>query len=196
MIRPIVAYGAPVLKIKAKDINKDYPELSKLIDDMWETMYASNGVGLAAPQIGLSIRIFVVDAAPFAADDELEPSEAKALESFKKVFINPKIIKEEGDNWSFNEGCLSIPEVREDVTRQEQITVAYYDEDFKLHTQTFDGLAARVVQHEYDHIEGILFTDHLSSLKRRLIKNKLSAISKGLITVEYPMKFPNKSKRK
>jgi peptide deformylase len=196
MIRPIVAFGAPVLKIKAKDINKDYPELSKLIDDMWETMYASNGVGLAAPQIGLSIRIFVVDAAPFAADDELEPSEAKALESFKKVFINPKIIKEEGDNWSFNEGCLSIPEVREDVTRQEQITVAYYDEYFKLHTQTFDGLAARVVQHEYDHIEGILFTDHLSSLKRRLIKNKLSAISKGLITVEYPMKFPNKSKRK
>lgn len=196
MIRPIVAYGAPVLKIKAEEIDEDYPDLSKLIEDMWETMYASNGVGLAAPQIGLSVRIFVVDAAPFAADDELDPSEAKSLESFKKVFINPKIINEEGDSWSFNEGCLSIPDVREDVTRQEQITVEYRDENFKLHSATFDGLAARVVQHEYDHIEGILFTDHLSSLKRRLIKNKLTAISKGLITVDYPMKFPNKSKRK
>ena len=196
MIRPIVAYGAAVLKAKAEDVSEAYPNLSKLIDDMWETMYASNGVGLAAPQIGLSIRVFVIDAAPFASDDELDPTEAKTLESFKKVFINPKIIKEEGDSWVFNEGCLSIPDVREDVSRQEQITIQYRDEKFKLHTEIFDGLAAIVVQHEYDHIEGILFTDHLSSLKRRLIKNKLTSISKGLITVEYPMKFPTKTKRK
>ncbi|MDA8948478.1 peptide deformylase [Flavobacteriaceae bacterium] len=196
MIRPIVAYGAAVLKTKAEDVSEAYPNLSKLIDDMWETMYASNGVGLAAPQIGLSIRVFVIDAAPFASDDELDPTEAKTLESFKKVFINPKIIKEEGDSWVFNEGCLSIPDVREDVSRQEQITIQYRDEKFKLHTEIFDGLAARVVQHEYDHIEGILFTDHLSSLKRRLIKNKLTSISKGLITVDYPMKFPTKTKRK
>lgn len=196
MIRPIVAYGAAVLKAKAEDVSEAYPNLSKLIDDMWETMYASNGVGLAAPQIGLSIRVFVIDAAPFASDDELDPTEAKILESFKKVFINPKIIKEEGDSWVFNEGCLSIPDVREDVSRQEQITIQYRDEKFKLHTEIFDGLAARVVQHEYDHIEGILFTDHLSSLKRRLIKNKLTSISKGLITVDYPMKFPTKTKRK
>ena len=196
MIRPIVAYGTPVLKKKAAPIESDYPKLSELIEDMWETMYASNGVGLAAPQIGLSVRLFVIDAAPFAADEELDAEEVKTLESFKKVFINPKIITEEGDRWVFNEGCLSIPEVREDVQRQEQLTIEYKSEDFKTHTETFTGLAARVVQHEYDHIEGVLFTDHLSPLKRRLIKNKLTAISKGLIFVDYPMKFPNKSKRK
>ena len=196
MIRPIVAYGTPVLKKKAAPIESDYPKLSELIEDMWETMYASNGVGLAAPQIGLSVRLFVIDAAPFAADEELDAEEVKTLESFKKVFINPKIITEEGDRWVFNEGCLSIPEVREDVQRQEQLTIEYKSEDFKTHTETFTGLAARVVQHEYDHIEGVLFTDHLSPLKRRLIKNKLTAISKGLISVDYPMKFPNKSKRK
>jgi peptide deformylase len=196
MIRPIVAYGAPVLKKKAVAIEPDYPKLSVLIDDMWETMYASNGVGLAAPQIGLSVRLFVIDAAPFAADEELDAEEVKTLESFKKVFINPKIITEEGEHWAFNEGCLSIPDVREDVQRQEQLTIEYQSEDFKTHTDTFTGLAARIVQHEYDHIEGVLFTDHLSPLKRRLIKNKLTAISKGLITVDYPMKFPNKSKRK
>lgn len=196
MIRPIVAYGTPVLKKKAAPIESDYPKLSELIEDMWETMYASNGVGLAAPQIGLSVRLFVIDAAPFATDEELDAEEVKTLESFKKVFINPKIITEEGDRWAFNEGCLSIPEVREDVQRQEQLTIEYKSEDFKTHTETFTGLAARVVQHEYDHIEGVLFTDHLSPLKRRLIKNKLTAISKGLISVDYPMKFPNKSKRK
>lgn len=196
MIRPIVAYGTPVLKKKAAPIESDYPKLSELIEDMWETMYASNGVGLAAPQIGLSVRLFVIDAAPFAADEELDAEEVKTLESFKKVFINPKIITEEGDRWAFNEGCLSIPEVREDIQRQEQLTIEYKSEDFKTHTETFTGLAARVVQHEYDHIEGVLFTDHLSPLKRRLIKNKLTAISKGLISVDYPMKFPNKSKRK
>jgi len=196
MIRPIVAYGAPVLKKKTVPIEPDYPKLSVLIDDMWETMYASNGVGLAAPQIGLSVRLFVIDAAPFSADEELDAEEIKTLESFKKVFINPKIITEEGDRWAFNEGCLSIPDVREDVQRQERLTIEYQSEDFKTHTETFTGLAARVVQHEYDHIEGVLFTDHLSPLKRRLIKNKLTAISKGLISVDYPMKFPNKSKRK
>lgn len=196
MIRPIVAYGATVLKKKSENISEEYPNLSKLIEDMWETMYASKGVGLAAPQIGLSVRIFVIDTKPFASDDELDPAEAKTLEFFKKVFINPQIIKEEGDLWSFNEGCLSIPEVREDVNRKEKITIQYRDEKFKLHTEILDGLAARVVQHEYDHIEGILFTDHLSSLKKRLIKNKLTSISKGLITVDYPMKFPNKLRRK
>ena len=196
MIRPIVAYGATVLKKKSENISEEYPNLSKLIEDMWETMYASKGVGLAAPQIGLSVRIFVIDTKPFSSDDELDPAEAKTLEFFKKVFINPQIIKEEGDSWSFNEGCLSIPDVREDVNRKEKITIQYRDEKFKLHTQILDGLAARVVQHEYDHIEGILFTDHLSSLKKRLIKNKLTSISKGLITVDYPMKFPNKLRRK
>tara|TARA_Y100000385_G_scaffold49514_1_gene46193 strand:- start:372 stop:962 length:591 start_codon:yes stop_codon:yes gene_type:complete len=196
MIRPIVAYGATVLKKKSENISEEYPNLSKLIEDMWETMYASKGVGLAAPQIGLSIRIFVIDTKPFASDDELDSAEAKTLEFFKKVFVNPQIIKEEGDSWSFNEGCLSIPEVREDINRKEKITIQYRDEKFKLHTEILDGLAARVVQHEYDHIEGILFTDHLSSLKKRLIKNKLTSISKGLITVDYPMKFPNKLRRK
>lgn len=196
MIRPIVAYGSPVLKKKAENISEEYPNLSKLIEDMWETMYASNGVGLAAPQIGLSLRIFIVDSAPFASDNELDQDEVKILESFKKVFINPKMIREEGDSWSFNEGCLSIPEVREDINRKEQITIQYRDEKFKLHTDVLNGLTARVVQHEYDHIEGVLFTDHLSSLKRRLIKNKLSIISKGLIKVDYSMKFPNKSKSK
>ena len=196
MIRPIVAYGATVLKKKSENISEEYPNLSKLIEDMWETMYASKGVGLAAPQIGLSVRIFVIDTKPFASDDELDPAEAKTLEFFKKVFINPQIIKEEGDSWSFNEGCLSIPEVRDDVNRKEKITIQFRDEKFKLHTEILDGLAARVFQHEYDHIEGILFTDHLSSLKKRLIKNKLTSISKGLIKVDYPMKFPNKLRRK
>ena len=196
MIRPILAYGAPILKKKAEDVNEDYPNLSKLIEDMWETMYASNGVGLAAPQIGLSVRILVVDPSPFALNEELDPIEAQTLETFKKVFINPKMIKEEGDPWTFNEGCLSIPDVREDVNRHEQITIQYRDEKFQLHTEIFNGLVARVVQHEYDHIEGILFIDHLSSLKRRLIKNKLISISKGLISVDYPMKFPKKSKLK
>ena len=196
MIRPIVAYGAAVLKQKAKEIDANHKDLDPLINDMWETMYASNWVGLAAPQIGISIRLFVIDAAPFAADDDLDENEAKLLESFKKVFINQKIIQEEGDSWTFNEGCLSIPYVREDVILQERITLQYQDEAFVTHTETFYGLAARVIQHEYDHVEGILFTDHLSSLKIRLIKNKLTSISKGLITVDYPMKFPIKSKRK
>ena len=196
MILPIVAYGAPVLKKEAVEISNEYPNLDQLIENMWETMYASNGVGLAAPQIGLSIRLFVIDAAPFSEDEELDEAEVTLLKTFKKAFINPTIIEEEGPIWEFNEGCLSIPDVREDIQRKEQLTIEYQSEDFKTHTETFTGLAARVVQHEYDHIEGVLFTDHLSPLKRRLIKNKLTAISKGLISVDYPMKFPNKSKRK
>lgn len=196
MILPIVAYGAPVLKKEAVEISNEYPNLDQLIENMWETMYASNGVGLAAPQIGLSIRLFVIDAAPFSEDEELDEAEVTLLKTFKKAFINPTIIEEDGPIWEFNEGCLSIPDVREDVSRHERIRIHYWDEQFKEQELVLTGLAARVVQHEYDHIEGVLFTDHLSPLKRRLIKNKLTAISKGLISVDYPMKFPNKSKRK
>ena len=195
MILPIVAYGAPVLKKEADEITKDYPKLDQLIESMWETMYASNGVGLAAPQIGLSIRLFVIDAAPFSEDEELEKEEIEVLKTFKKVFINPEIIEEEGPLWEFNEGCLSIPDVREDVSRNERVKIQYFDELFQAHELVLTGLAARVVQHEYDHIEGVLFTDHLTPLKRRLLKNRLNSISKGAIQVDYPMKFPNKPKR-
>lgn len=190
MTLPIVAYGDPVLRKKATDIEKDYPELENLIANMWETMYKANGVGLAAPQIGLAIRLFVIDTSPFAEDEEFSPEEQAQLKDFKRVFINAQMIEEEGKNWSFNEGCLSIPEIREDVSRKDTITIRYSDEDFNEKTETFDGLLARVIQHEYDHIEGILFTDKLSSLKRRLLKGKLNNISKGNIVVEYKMRFP------
>jgi peptide deformylase len=195
MILPIVAYGDPVLRKVGVEIDKDYPELEKLIANMKETMYNAHGVGLAAPQIGKAIRLFLVDASPFADDEELEEEERKFLADFNHVFINPKILKEEGDEWPFNEGCLSIPDVREDVFRQEQITIEYQDEKFETQTMTLNGLAARVFQHEYDHIEGILFTDKLSSLKKRLIKKKLENISKGKINPDYRMRFP-KLKRK
>ena len=195
MIIPIVAYGSTVLKKKTKDLSNDHPNVKQLIENMWETMYASNGVGLAAPQIGLSLRLFVVDTAPFADDEALDIVDVKILESFKKVFINPTIIEEDGEIWKFNEGCLSIPDIREDVSRHERIKMNYLDEYFKPQTIILSGLVARVVQHEYDHIEGILFTDHLSPLKRRLLKAKLTSISKGAIEVEYPMKFPLKTKR-
>ena len=195
MILPIVAYGSTVLKKKAKDLPNDYPNVMQLIENMWETMYASNGVGLAAPQIGLSLRLFLVDTAPFADDETLDIDDVKILESFKRVFINPTIIEEDGEIWEFNEGCLSIPDIREDVSRHERIKMNYLDEYFKPQTIILSGLVARVVQHEYDHIEGILFTDHLSPLKRRLLKAKLTSISKGAIEVEYPMKFPLKTKR-
>jgi peptide deformylase len=158
---------------------------------MWETMYNANGVGLAAPQIGLPIRIFLVDTTPFADDEDLTESEQQQLDGFKKVFINAHITEEKGEAWSFNEGCLSIPDVREDVSRKGTIKMTYFDENFKKHEQTFDGLLARVIQHEYDHIEGILFTDKLSSLKKRMIKGRLSNISKGKINVDYRMRFPN-----
>lgn len=190
MILPIVAYGDPVLKKKAKEIDKDYPKLKELIDNMWDTMYNAYGVGLAAPQVGLPIRLFLIDPAPFAEDEELDEAEQEELKNMRKVFINPQIIEEEGEEWAFSEGCLSIPEVREDVFRQPDITIEYYDENFEKHTEKYSGLAARVIQHEYDHIEGILFTDKLSSLKKRLIKSKLTNISKGKINVEYKMRFP------
>ena len=171
MILPIVAYGDPVLKKKAKEIDKDYPKLEELINNMWDTMYNAYGVGLAAPQIGLPIRMFMIDPAPFAEDEELDATEQEALKNMRKVFINPQIIEETGEEWAFSEGCLSIPDVREDVFRQPDITIEYYDENWEKHTDTYSGLAARVIQHEYDHIEGILFTDKLSSLKKRLIKS-------------------------
>ena len=194
MILPIVAYGNPVLKKKAKDITKDYPKLDELIENMWETMYGAHGVGLAAPQVGLPIRLFVIDPSPFADDEELTEEERKQLTGLKKLFINPVITEETGDEWAFSEGCLSIPDVREDVFRQPDITIEYVDENFKAHSETYTGIAARVIQHEYDHIEGILFTDKLSSLKKRLIKGKLNNISKGKVDVDYRMKFPNLKK--
>ncbi|MEC3907616.1 peptide deformylase [Tamlana sp. 2201CG12-4] len=196
MILPIVAYGDPVLKKKAKDITKDYPNFEELLKNMFETMYNAYGVGLAAPQIGLPIRIFLVDTSPFSEDEGLSEEEKEALSGFKQVFINARIIEEEGDEWAFNEGCLSIPDVREDVFRKPQITIEYLDENFKAHAKTFNGLIARVIQHEYDHIEGVLFTDKLSSLKKRLIKSRLTNISKGKINVDYRMRFPNQKKRR
>ena len=196
MILPIVAYGTPVLRKKASEIDKDYPKLKELLENMYETMYGAFGVGLAAPQIGLAIRIFLVDASPFAEDDVLDDEERAFLKDFKQTFINAKILEEEGDEWTFNEGCLSIPDVREDVFRKPNITIEYYDEDFKKHTKSYTGLAARIIQHEYDHVEGILFTDKLSSLKKRLIKGKLIKISKGKIDVDYRMKFPEMKKKR
>jgi peptide deformylase len=192
MILPIVAYGDPVLRAKAKDIDANYPELTTLIDNMWETMYAAQGVGLAAPQIGLPIRLFLVDAQPFAADPDLDPIEQKELRSFKKVFINPVITSRFGITESFNEGCLSIPNVREDVDRLFDITIEFLDENFEKQELELNGISARVVQHEYDHIEGILFTDKLSPLKKRLIKSRLVNISKGKVKVDYLMRFPSK----
>ncbi|MGO2358334.1 peptide deformylase [Mesonia sp.] len=194
MILPIVAYGDPVLKKKAKDIPEDYPKLQELIENMWETMYGAYGVGLAAPQVGLPIRMFIIDPSPFAEDEDLSEDDKKQLQGLKKVFMNPQILEEIGDEWAYNEGCLSIPEVREDVFRQPKITIEYYDENFKKHTEEYSGLAARVIQHEYDHIEGILFTDKLSTLKKRLIKGKLENISKGKISIDYRMRFPKMKK--
>jgi peptide deformylase len=194
MILPIVAYGDPVLRKVAKDIGTDYPKLNELLENMWETMYNAHGVGLAAPQVGLPIRVFVVDTTPFSDDEDLTEAEQKALKGFKKVFINAKIEEESGKEWEFNEGCLSIPDIREDVKRKPEITISYVDEHFKPHKETYDGLLARVIQHEYDHIEGVLFTDKLSSLKKRLLKSRLEKISKGKIDVDYRMRFPNVKK--
>src|SRR5690606_21829227 len=173
MVLPIVAYGDPVLRKKGKDINREYPKLDELIQNLWDTMYHAYGVGIAAPQVGLPIRLFVVDATPFSEDEDLTEEEKTELKALKKVFINPILKKEEGDEWAFNEGCLSIPDIREDVFRKSDITIEYLDENFEAHIDTYTGLSARVIQHEYDHIEGILFTDKLSSLKKRLIKGKL-----------------------
>jgi len=196
MIYPIVAYGDPVLRKEAEEIDKAYPKLDTLLEDMFETMYAAYGIGLAAPQIGLPIRVFIVDATPFKDDEELSEEERAYLATFKRVFINARILEESGNEWAFNEGCLSIPDVREDVFRQETITIEYLDENFDKHTETISGIAARIIQHEYDHIEGILFTDKLSPLKKRLIKKKLTNISKGVIEVDYRMRFPLAKKRR
>ncbi len=195
MILPIVAYGNPVLKKKANDIDPVADEVQELIDNMWETMYNANGVGLAAPQVGKSWRIFIIDPSPFAADESLNEAEKKELESLKKTFINPEILEQEGDEWNFEEGCLSIPDVREDVFRKPGILIAYQDREGNEREERFSGVAARVIQHEYDHIEGVLFTDRISALKKRLIKSKLNAISKGKIEVDYRMKFPKYKKK-
>lgn len=196
MILPIVAYGDPVLKKRATEISKDYPNLEQIIANMYETMYGAHGVGLAAPQVGLSIRLFLVDTAPFSDDDSYTAEEQAELNAFKRTFINAKILEESGEEWNFNEGCLSIPNVREDVSRCPKIKIEYQDEDFKTHIEEFEGLIARVIQHEYDHIEGVLFTDKVSSLKKRLLKGKLTNISKGKTNVDYRMRFPNSSKKR
>lgn len=195
MILPIVGYGDPVLRKKSTDIPQEYPNLKQIIADMFETMYNANGVGLAAPQVGLSVRLFVIDTSPFSDDEDLTEAERNELDGFKKVFINPVIKEETGDEWCFNEGCLSIPDVREDVYRPEKIVIEYFDEDFKQQTETYDGLRARVIQHEYDHIEGILFTDKISSLKKRLIKGRLQNIMEGKVRADYKMKFVAKKGR-
>lgn len=195
MILPIVGYGDPVLRKKGEDITPDYPNLEALIGNMFETMYRAYGVGLAAQQIGLAIRLFVIDATPFAEDEDLTQEDRDALKDFKRVFINAKILKEEGEEWAFNEGCLSIPDVREDVFRKGTITIQYQDENFIEKTEVFSGLAARVIQHEYDHIDGVLFTDHLSALKKTLIKGKLQKIMEGKVRPDYRMRFAQKKGR-
>ncbi len=194
MILPIVAYGDAVLRKVCKDLPKDFPKLKELVANMYETMYNANGVGLAAPQVGLPIRVFVIDTTPFADDDDLSADDQQALKGFKQTFINAHVKGETGEEWAFNEGCLSIPEVREDIKRKDTLTITFVDADFKEHSETYDGLLARVIQHEYDHIEGILFTDKLSPLKKRMLKGKLNSISKGKIEVDYRMRFPNVKK--
>ena len=184
MILPIYAYGQPVLKKMAEDIDKDYPDLEQLISNMWETMYNAQGVGLAAPQIGLPIRLFLVDTLQSEEDKKDEPSTG-----IKKVFINAYKLEEAGKPWPYEEGCLSIPDVRGDVNRPEQLRIRYMDEQFVEHEEVFTGLNARVIQHEYDHIDGILFTEHLKPIKRKLVRRKLDNIRKGKINVDYKMKF-------
>ncbi|MBL4655218.1 MAG: peptide deformylase [Bacteroidia bacterium] len=187
MILPIIAYGDPVLKKETKELSDNYPNLQKLIEDMFETLQSANGVGLASPQIGKTIRMFIVDG---------ESWDKEKLAGFKKVFINGYIVEEVGDDVIYNEGCLSIPEIREDIERPETIRIQYYDENFEFHDEEYEGLAARIIQHEHDHTDGILFTDHLSSLKKRLLKRRLQKITKGDIEVDYKMKFPVKKKKK
>lgn len=194
MILPIVAYGDAVLKKVGEEIDENYPNLDGLLSDMFETMYNAQGVGLAAPQIGKSIRLFIVDASPFAEDEELPAEEREQLENFKKVFINPIIIEETGSKWGFEEGCLSIPGIREAVSRHEKLVIEYYDENWNLKEETYSGVAARVIQHEYDHIEGILFTDHINPLRKSFLKKKLTNISKGSVKVSYRMRFPARKK--
>lgn len=190
MIYPIVAYGDPVLRKVTVDIDTSY-DVKKLSEDMFETMYNAKGVGLAAPQIGLNMRMFVVDGRPFNEGEDMEERDKDpSLIDFKKVFINAEILEEDGDDWAFEEGCLSIPDVREDIYRPEYVTIRYFDADWNEHTEEYEGLAARIIQHEYDHIDGILFTDHLNPVKKRMLKNKLAKITKGRVDVDYKMKFP------
>lgn len=194
MILPIIAYGDPVLREETKDIDTDFPVL-ELIDDMFETMYAANGVGLAAPQIGKAIRLFVVDGSPFADMDDVKPSEVDRLLAFKKAFINPIIIEETGKKWAFEEGCLTIPGINADVFRHDRVLIEYYNENWELVEEEYSGLAARIIQHEYDHIEGVLFTDLVTPLKKKFLTKKLNKISTGNVDVNYKMRFP-KRKRK
>jgi peptide deformylase len=181
MVYPVYVYGNPILRKIAKEINEDYPNLAEFIENMFETMEKSDGIGLAAPQVGESIRLFVINGAPLADDDE-------SLKDFRKVFINAKIVERYGDDKTYNEGCLSLPGIREDVVRKSTIRIRYYDEDFNLYDEIFDGIKARIIQHEYDHIEGKLLIDHLVPLKKRLLKRKLSDISKGIVEVSYKIK--------
>jgi peptide deformylase len=181
-VLPIVAYGHPVLKKRAKEIERDHPGLERLIADMYATLAAAQGVGLAAPQVNESIRLFITDGKGYEKE---EPT----LQDFRKVFINPTVVEESGDEWPFNEGCLSIPGIREDVNRKPRLRIRYVDENWNERDEVYEGIAARIIQHEYDHIEGVLFTDHLSAFRKRLLKGKLTDISKGKVEVEYKMKF-------
>lgn len=191
MILPIVAYGHPVLRKVAGDIPPGHPGLEKLIADMWETMYASSGVGLAAPQVNRDIRLFIVDTEQmFRNMEEEEIAEFDDAPGFKGVFINARLVETDGEEWPYNEGCLSIPKIREDIYRDEKVTLSYVDENFSPQTRLFSGLTARVILHEYDHIEGRLFIDHISPLKRKLMKGKLNDISRGKVAVDYKMMFP------
>lgn len=191
MILPIVAYGSPILRTVAKDITPEYPGLLKLIEDMWETMYASSGVGLAAPQVNKDIRLFVMDSHQiFENQEEDEKGKYPDEPGIKQVFINAHVKALNGEQWAYNEGCLSIPKIREDVVRNETVTIEYVDENFQPHEKTFNGITARIILHEYDHIEGKLFIDYLKPLKRKLLKGKLDDISKGKVKADYKMIFP------
>lgn len=185
MIYPIVAYGDPILRKVAEPIGADYPKLNEIIQNMFDTMHRSNGIGLAAPQIGLSIRLFVVDATPYENDE-------RDLDGFKHVFINAQILEEEGKKWKCSEGCLSIPGIREDVDRMPNITIRYMDENFAEHTESFTGMRARIIQHEYDHLEGVLLTDRLSPIKKQMLKGRLNDIMKGRTDADYKMRFYKK----
>jgi peptide deformylase len=191
MILPIVAYGTPILRQVSKEITPDYPDLAKLIEDMWETMYSSNGVGLAAPQVNRDIRLFIIDSRQvFENLEENEKEKYPDGPGIRQVFINAHVVAVDGEEWSYNEGCLSIPKIREDISRNEEVTLEFVDEHFEPHTETYNGISARIILHEYDHIEGKLFIDYLKPLKRKLLKSKLDDITKGKISVDYKMSFP------
>jgi len=192
MILPVIGYGNPILKRKSKKITDSYPDLKELISNMYDTMYSASGVGLAAPQIGKSIRIFIIDTSPFLKIDDNEIKDYE-VSSVKQTFINPTILDETGEFWSFEEGCLSIPDIREGVKRKSEIKIEYYDENFNFKKNDFSGIVARVIQHEYDHIQGILFTDKLTSFKKRLLKSKLNNIEKGDVDIDYVMEFYKKN---